>query len=164
MQSVLVGKVKWYDVQRGFGFVTVDGGDTDVMVHASVVKSHGHGQLFEGQEVSLEATRTDRGFQAARLLTVSEAPAEALPEPVPPLDPALRDALQPGRVKWFDRVKGFGFVNIFGSDEDVFVHMEVARAGGMSEIAQGDAVAVIVEQGPKGRIVSVIREWADANG
>ena len=57
------------------------------------------------------------------------------------------------------KIKGFGFVNLFGSSEDVFVHMEVLRAYGMAELAQGEAICVRTAAGPRGRMAIEIRAW-----
>ena len=67
--------------------------------------------------------------------------------------------LEPARVKWFDRVKGFGFVNIYGRPEDVFLHMETLRQYGYGEVVAGDVLAVRVTAGPRGPMVYEVRSW-----
>lgn len=58
------GKIKWFSVQKGFGFIQPDGGAKDVFLHASAVERAGIGYLSEGQAVSFEVV-TDRGKQSA---------------------------------------------------------------------------------------------------
>ena len=161
---MITGQVKWYDQQRGFGFVLADDGTGDVMVHANIVKAFGLPYLVTGQEVSLEAEKTERGMLGTKLIEVQDletAEGDALVPP--PITDEVKEALLPARVKWFDRVKGFGFVNIFGEAGDVFLHMETIRECAYPEVQQGDAVAVLTGDGPKGPIVTMIRDWDDAN-
>jgi CspA family cold shock protein len=67
--------------------------------------------------------------------------------------------LEPARVKWFDRIKGFGFVNLYGKPEDVFLHMETLRQYGYGEVVAGDVLAVRVTAGPRGPMVYEVRSW-----
>ncbi|MCL4129477.1 UNVERIFIED_CONTAM: hypothetical protein GTU68_034103 [Idotea baltica] len=63
------------------------------------------------------------------------------------------------RAKWFDKTKGFGFVNVFGSSDDIFLHVEVLRAYGMAELQQGEAIAIKLSDGPRGKMVVEVRPW-----
>ena len=60
--------------------------------------------------------------------------------------------LEPARVKWFDKGKGFGFANVFGRPEDVFIHAEVLRVSGFADLAAGEAVALRIVEGKRGRM------------
>ena len=68
--------------------------------------------------------------------------------------------LEPARVKWFDKAKGFGFANTFGRDEDVFVHIEVLRRSGLADVQPGEALAIRVIDGKRGRMAT---RCADGN-
>ncbi|MFW6264732.1 MAG: cold-shock protein CspD [Bacillota bacterium] len=63
------GKVKWFNDQKGFGFIEREAGD-DVFVHFSAIQSDGFKSLEEGQEVEFEIVEGDRGPQAANVVTV----------------------------------------------------------------------------------------------
>ena len=80
------------------------------------------------------------------------------------IDPeAMRNApLEPARVKWFDKGKGFGFANVFGRSEDVFVHIEVLRQSGLSDLQPGEALALRVIVGKRGRMATEVMAWENA--
>lgn len=159
--DVKVGKVKWFDATKGFGFVVDQEGGSDILLHANVLRDYGLSSVVEDTVVSAEVVQTERGQQIAKILNL-ELPAESNKEVQSanlPEGDFTNVPLQPSRVKWFDRSKGFGFVNIFGSREDVFLHIEVLRAFGMSELMQGEAVGVKTAEGPRGKMVVEVRAW-----
>lgn len=67
--------------------------------------------------------------------------------------------VQPARVKWYDRAKGFGFANVFGSSDDVFLHAEVLRCSALSDLMPGEAIALRVTDGRRGKLAVEIRPW-----
>jgi len=171
-EFILAGQVKSYDPARGFGFVVPETGGPDIMVHASAVRASGHAELHPGNRVRLEYRSGPRGFYALRVLGV-EAPdgqgGFVAPEPPPRPTDCLPETppdtpLQPARVKWFDRQRGFGFVNLFGDTQDVFVHMETVRAAGFADLMTGESVACRVQQGPRGLMVAELCHWDRAAG
>ena len=70
--------------------------------------------------------------------------------------------LEPARVKWFDKAKGFGFANVFGRDEDVFLHIEVLRRSGLADLQPGEAVSLRVVDGKRGRMAMQVTSWESA--
>ena len=62
-------------------------------------------------------------------------------------------------MKWFDKGKGFGFANIYGRPEDVFLHIEVLRQSGLADLQPGEALAVRVIEGKRGRMAAEVQAW-----
>lgn len=171
-EGVISGHVKWYDAVKGYGFVVPGAGGSDVMVHASCVRAYGKVALTEGASVTLVAQQGPRGLQAAKLVEVVEPEGEHLApgfaESSRPTEFLGQEAdagpLEPARVKWFDKQKGFGFVNVFGNTEDIFVHMETVRRCGFQDLSSGEGMAVRTFRGPRGLMVAELRLWETATG
>ncbi|MGF1659328.1 MAG: cold-shock protein [Rubrimonas sp.] len=161
---VVRGRVKWYDSVKGYGFIVGDEVDQDILAHANCVRASGRSSLPEGARVTLQAALFERGWQAIEILEVEPVPPAQLGERPSDFAQAAEaiGPLQPARVKWFDRAKGFGFINIFGDVKDVFVHMEVLRRSGLSDLAPGEAVAARTMQGPRGLMAAEVRQWEEA--
>ncbi len=169
--NVVWGHVKWYDAAKGYGFVVPEGGGPDIMVHASCVRAFGRMTLNEGARVQVLYGRGQRGMAAQQILEIEDGPTQMpptsgatgfseSPRPTEILESAVEvGPLVPARVKWFDKQKGFGFVNIFGKAEDVFVHMETVRRSGFHDLSSGEAVAVRTCRGPRGLMVAELRLW-----
>jgi CspA family cold shock protein len=164
--DVRTGRVKWYDADRGYGFVVPDGGDRDILVHASCVKASGRASIPEGAHVSLRVVQGDRGLQAVELIDVEEEEPHYHEEEIRPSELAIElegaGDLVAARVKWFDKLKGFGFVNVFGDSADVFIHMETLRRCGFNDLMPGEGVAVRTVDGPRGLMAVEVRTWEAA--
>jgi cold shock protein len=156
----VAGRIKWFDATRGFGFLVSDQIDGDILVHFSVLRDHGRRSLPEGALVECIAERQDRGLQARKILAIDLSmvlPAAARPS-IPSADRADRKLLsdaagpyEPVEVKWFNRVKGYGFVQRADDpDSDIFVHMETVRSAGITDLQPGDRLDARVAEGKKG--------------
>lgn len=161
MRVVLVeGYVKWFDPGKGFGFIVPDNGMPDVLLHVSCLRRDGFSGAPEGARVKLEAVERPRGLQALRVLEIG--PGEALhPSQLPPARTHVQvtptSGLERAVVKWFNRLRGFGFVNTLPNGPDIFVHMETLRRYGIAELTPGQQVFVRYGEGSKGLMASEVR-------
>ena len=128
------GTVRWFDTDRGFGFIAPADGADDIYVHATELDPDGPRVLREGQEVEFEVGEGDRGPQARSVRVTAEAPAGTL------------GVL--GTVSWYEPAKGYGFATPDGGGGEVFVHSSSIVGGGV--VHEGQRVAFLVVDGEKG--------------
>lgn len=154
------GQVKWFDGTRGFGFVVGSEGEGDILIHFSTLREHGRRTLPEGARVVIEAVPRQRGLQARRVLSIdlttatgpdADLIAKRNADRVDPLAlAAAAGEFEPVIVKWFNQLKGYGFVVRPGSDQDIFLHMETVRRAGLAELNPDQPLRARVAEGRKG--------------
>ena len=162
----IAGQVKWFDPVKGFGFVVSDSGGPDILLHANVLRNFGQSSVADFARIEIEVQETTRGVQAIAVHSIDapETSTTAALADFEDLDEEeMRNApLEPARIKWFDKGKGFGFANVFGRDEDIFVHIEVLRRSGLSDLEPGEALALRVIDGKRGRMATEVMAWENA--
>lgn len=161
--KLVTGLVKWFDPSKGYGFILDENGGTDILLHGNVLRNFGRSSVADQSLVKVLVQHTDRGVQAAEVISI-EPPETDGQAPIADLDIGIIDQmdslpLRPARVKWFDKSKGFGFANIFGHPDDVFLHIEVLRHSGFADLAIGEAICVRIVEGPRGLMAAQIAAW-----
>jgi cold shock protein len=147
------GKVKFFNVQKGFGFIQRDEGGEDVFVHISQVERAGLEGLAEGQE--LQFNLVDRGgkISAADLQVVGDVIPVAQKTAGPQRE--LTGEKATGTVKFFNSMKGFGFITRDDGKEDAFVHISAVERSGLPGINEGDRFEFDLEVDRRGKFSAV---------
>jgi CspA family cold shock protein len=161
--STVFGHVKWFDPVKGFGFVVAESGGPDILLHVNVLRNFGQSSVADGSGIEIATQQTGRGVQATEVFRI-EPPIKSDAAPLADIaqldqDVVANAPLEPARVKWFDKSKGFGFANVFGKAEDVFLHVEVLRRSGLSDLQPGEALALRVIEGKRGRMAAEVVAW-----
>jgi CspA family cold shock protein len=165
----ITGRVKWFDVTRGFGFLVSDEIDGDVLLHFSVLREHGRRSVPEGAVIECVPVRLDRGLQAKRVISIDtssalpQQPRSSMPTGERADRKALADsagAFEPVEVKWFNRVRGYGFLKRpdASGGEDVFVHMETVRMSHLPELQPGQFLEARIAPSGKGLTAVELRD------
>ena len=137
--------VKWFNPVKGFGFVQFNDGSQDAFLHVSVVQMIGHQELPEGATIVCDISHGQRGPQVASITRV-----ESMPEPGARFEPTDGDSVVEGTVKFFNPVKGFGFVVPDDGSRDVFVSARTLERAGLMELEANQRVRMTTRVGQKG--------------
>lgn len=155
------GQVKWFDPVKGHGFIVPNDGGADVLVHHSTLRRGGYDILYPQARIKCTIIQRQQGFQADKIIAVDNSEA-VIPTGNPRPTSILSDItdvsdFQQAEVEWFNRVRGFGFVNIEPDGQDIFVHMEILRKAGIEALVPGQYVLVRFGSGPKGLMATDVK-------
>lgn len=164
--------VKWFNGEKGFGFVELSDGSGDVFLHANALSQSGHDSVSPGATLRVRIGQGPKGRQVAEVLSVDEStstperPRSSGPRAggfgggagagggfrsggrsAPDLSQAEEVR---GIVKWYNATKGFGFITPDSGGKDIFVHASALERSGLSSLNEGQATTVQVVQGHKG--------------
>jgi cold shock protein len=156
----MAGVIKWFDVAKGYGFIVPDNGMADVLLHVTCLRRDGYQTAYEGARVVCEVLARPKGLQAFRVISMDESTAvhpAQMPPPRTHVTVAPTSGLERAQVKWFNRLRGFGFLTRGEGTPDIFVHMETLRRFGIAELRPGQFVLVRFGPGPKGLMAAEVR-------
>lgn len=164
--------VKWFNGEKGFGFVELAGGGGDAFLHISVLSRAGYQTVSPGATLKVLTSAGQKGPQVAEVNSVDESTATAeagrgagggmgmggggggygeRPRPAARTPVDMSSAVEMrGTVKWFNAEKGFGFVMPDGGGKDVFVHISALNRGGLSGLEPNQTVRMQVADGRRG--------------
>ena len=148
--NVKEGELVWYNERKGYGFVKID--DTEVFLHRSTLDRFGLVRLLKGDKVTVSLTVNEHGEVIQDLLRVDRPVNPAPPAASEPADGEMRAV-----VKFFNDIRGYGFVTAEDIAEDVFVHSRVLNDCGFHSLIQGQKLLIKVDDAGKGPQVQAVR-------
>ena len=163
----LTGVIKWFDASKGYGFIVPDNGMPDILLHVTCLRRDGFQVAYEGARVVVEVLQRVRGLQAFRVVSMDESTAvhpAQMPPPRTHVTVTATSGLERAQVKWFNRLRGFGFLTRGEGTPDIFVHMETLRRFGLTELRPGQYVLVRFGPGPKGLMAAEVRPEGAPHG
>lgn len=172
---IVEGVVRWFDPGRGFGFVVSTNSTVpipgDILLHTANLRDIGRKEVHMGARITCRVVHRARGWQVMSIDDLEHSPEEEDPEFARPLsrrkvhrqhhhgickDGNERE-MEPATVKWFDRMKGYGFVTGADPQSDIFIHIETIKPCGLNDLAEGDTILVRYGNSPKGLVATEMK-------
>jgi CspA family cold shock protein len=154
------GVVKWFNPEKGFGFVELVDGSGDAFLHGSVLAQSGINAVQPGETLEVRVGPGHKGPHVTEVLSVDSSTAaprasHRSPFRVETLNgPSVEET---GTVKWFNAERGYGFIALVNGEKDVFVHVSALERSGLVGLAEGQSVVVDVVDGRKGPEAARVR-------
>jgi len=156
--------VKWFNPEKGFGFVELSDGSGDAFLHETVLAQSGISAVQPGDTLEVAIGPGHTGPHVTEVLSVDRstavpaAPRGSSPRPATSGGPSSDLAVEEtGTVKWFNAEKGFGFIARDNGGKDVFVHISALERSELPGLNEGERVVVDVVEGRKGLEAARIR-------
>ena len=154
------GVVKWFNPDKGFGFVELSDGSGDAFLHGSVLTQSSISAVQPGETLEVRVGPGHKGPHVTEVVSVD--PSTATPmgsqrssaQATTLNGPSVEET---GTVKWFNADKGYGFIAPNGGGRDVFVHVSALERSGIEGLSEGQQVVVDVVEGRKGQEAARVR-------
>jgi cold shock protein len=158
------GVVKWFNPDKGFGFVELSDGSGDAFLHGRVLTQSGIATVRPGETLQVRVGPGHKGPHVTEVLSVDTSTATATTPPrssfraTTSSGPSSGTSVEEtGTVKWFNVDKGFGFIARDGGGKDVFVHISALERSGIQGLSEGQTVVLDVVEGQKGPEAARVR-------
>lgn len=153
--------VKWFNADKGFGFVELSDGSGDVFLHANTLAQIKRHRVNPGATLVVQVGRGPKGRQVVNVISVDESTAHSehtrsarsgfshtrSTRPAPDMSNVQEIR---GKVKWYNASKGFGFIAPEDGSRDIFIHISILERAGVNTLHEGQTVNLKVAQGQKG--------------
>jgi CspA family cold shock protein len=156
--------VKWFNPEKGFGFVELSDGSGDGFLHGTVLAQSGISAVQPGDTLQVCVGPGHTGPHVTEVLSADTSPAKLKTPPQSSFratasgEPSSGLVVgETGTVKWFNTEKGFGFIARDSGGKDVFVHISALERSGLTDLSEGDRVIVDIAEGRKGPEAATVR-------
>jgi len=158
------GVVKWFKPEKGFGFVELSDGSGDAFLHGSVLTQSGINAVQPGETLEVRVGPGHKGPHVTEILSVDSSTAAPVTQRRSSFQAGESNGLssdtsveETGTVKWFNAVRGYGFITLSNGEKDVFVHISALERCGLTSLGEGQPVVLDVVEGRKGLEAARIR-------
>ena len=158
------GVVKWFDSEKGFGFVELSDGYGDAFLHGTILAQSGINAVQQGETLEVRVGPGHKGSHVTEVLSVDRSTALPAPPRRSNFGATTSNGSssgiaveETGTVKWFNAERGYGFIAPNSGGKDVFVHFSALERSGIAALSEGQTVVVDVVEGRKGPEAARVR-------
>ena len=158
------GVVRWFNAEKGFGFIELSDGSGDAFLHGSVLTQSGINAVQPGETLEVRVGPGHKGPHVTEVLSVDRSTAAPVAQRRSSFRATTPNGLssntsveETGVVKWFNAEKGYGFITLSNGEKDVFVHVSALERSGLTSLGEGQPVVVDFVEGRKGLEAARIR-------
>lgn len=139
-----VGIVRWFNVDQGYGFVTVAEDSEDILLHINLLRAFGTNTVLAGSAIEFECEKTERGMRISKVLSLAHFSRHES-QLKPNVRGQVHSELEPVKVKWYNSNAGYGFVNRFQDQDDIFLGAHVLKQFGRTQLSPDEALSARIQ-------------------
>ena len=158
------GVVRWFNPEKGFGFVELSDGSGDAFLHGSVLAQSGINAVQPGETLEIRVGPGHKGPHVTEVISVDSSTAAPVAQRRSSFRAGTSNGLSSGTsveetgvVKWFNAERGYGFITLSSGEDDIFVHVSALERSGLTSLGEGQPVVVDVVEGRKGLEAARVR-------